>query len=71
MADDEQKPGNWMWLSCSAFFSQYCKSRHSQGEKADPSRPGVRTRLLATQDGQARCSRPEILSVLSLPSSLR
>jgi len=19
-------PGNWMWLSCSAFFSQYCTS---------------------------------------------
>lgn len=22
----ECQPGNWMWLSCSAFFSQYCQS---------------------------------------------
>ncbi len=20
------QPGNWMWLACSAFFSQYCES---------------------------------------------
>ena len=59
------QPGNWMWLSCSAFFSQYCEYRSlaPSGELLSPmSRSSIRSGIMAKQNRHAWRTRPKVLS---------